>query len=200
MGVDVEMGFSIDRELQTDEQRLLSWRLGEAFNAANFDGPGLNIRQVVGVRQVAGDAVDEQLPDGMVAYYAIANGLSRYYGPGYERGRWPILGMTLRWLAHNLPGEFVLHYGPDSDWGTVPPVITLTDVDQMDVYFFENGHRPYSNSQWDEYPQLCPTCRHPMDQRSTGMGGLHAGYDCDGCGLYRMTTDGGETWEEKRRL
>lgn len=45
--------------------------------------------------------------------------LHRYYGPGYERGPWPVIHNYIVTLRAALPGCTV-HYGGDSDWGNSP--------------------------------------------------------------------------------
>lgn len=46
--------------------------------------------------------------------------LSRYYGPGYERGFWPRIHNYIMAFRAALDGKAVVHYGPDSDWPEAP--------------------------------------------------------------------------------
>jgi hypothetical protein len=77
--------------------------------------------------------------------------LSRYYGPGYERGYWPYIRATFMLLKHHFP-DAVLLYGGDSD---IEDCEEVTDefVAKMDAYWLsENGqnYRKYWKAQQRE--------------------------------------------------
>lgn len=64
--------------------------------------------------------------------------LSRYYGPGYERGYWPYIRATFILLKHHFP-DTILLYGGDVDIEECEEV-TEEFVAKMDAYWLsENG-------------------------------------------------------------
>lgn len=66
--------------------------------------------------------------------------LSRYYGPGYERGPWPDLCAVLM-LLHACPSVQTVWYGGDNtdDAPECPP----TRVQELAAHFMTYGCRPY---------------------------------------------------------
>jgi hypothetical protein len=82
---------------------------------------------------------EESAPDG--ATHEI-NQYHRYYGPGYERGPWPMLAAALMALhaGHNV--ETVWYFGDchDSDKPFTPE-----RVQEFSAHYMTNGDRPYRN-------------------------------------------------------
>jgi hypothetical protein len=66
--------------------------------------------------------------------------LTRYYGPGYERGPWPDIAATLLELLADENIEDV-GYGGDSDEYVEP--VTLAWLTQMNLHYIDNADRPY---------------------------------------------------------
>jgi hypothetical protein len=64
----------------------------------------------------------------------------RYYGPGYERGPWPLLAAALMALhaAHNV--EAVWYFG-DSTEGALP--ISKEKIIEISAHYMTEGDRPY---------------------------------------------------------
>jgi hypothetical protein len=83
--------------------------------------------------------------------------LSRYYGPGYERGPWPTLCAVLMTLMNSPDIESVWYFGDYSCEDDQTP-ITCDDLFEITRHFIANGERPYRG----------PWPSNPKDQRAEG--------------------------------
>lgn len=63
-----------------------------------------------------------------------------YYGPGYERGEWPMISSILKFLRERLPDSLVV-YGPDS--GEDVEVVNDEFLLKMWRYWNNYGTEPY---------------------------------------------------------
>lgn len=107
----------------------------------------------------------------------------RYYGPGYERGNWPLIRAIAEWCEKNIPGGEV-YYGGDSSGVCFAP-FDHGAREAMNDHFLTNGRRPYVHGRGidNRFAIECPTCKVGMYE--TGWGGGPKGYTlfrCDGCG------------------
>lgn len=66
--------------------------------------------------------------------------MTRYYGPGYERGPWPEIAAYLLTLLADKDVEAV-GYGGDSGDHREP--VTLEWLTQMNLHYIDNCERPY---------------------------------------------------------
>jgi hypothetical protein len=64
----------------------------------------------------------------------------RYYGPGYERGPWPLIAATLMSLMASEDVETVWYYGDCSDGDEA---FTTERMEQYNRHYIKNGDRPY---------------------------------------------------------
>ena len=69
--------------------------------------------------------------------------LWRYYGPGYERGPWPIIAGVLMALHASLNVETVWYFGDSVD-GDNP--FTPQRVHEFNAHYMAVGDRPYRNA------------------------------------------------------
>lgn len=107
---------------------------------------------------------------------------SRYYGPDYARGNWPVIRLTIEWLQMRFPGAEVW-YGGDSS-GICAEHMTPERVKQFNDFFLESGRKTYQRAFTslgiDGKPPTCPCC---LIETNNCGGGQDAGYFyCDGCG------------------
>lgn len=65
----------------------------------------------------------------------------RYYGPGYERGPWPLISTVLMVLHASLDVQQVWYFG-DTCGGDEP--FTSSDVIEFSKHYMAEGTRPYS--------------------------------------------------------
>lgn len=116
---------------------------------------------------------------------------SRYYGPSYARGNWPVIRQVIEWLAMRFPtGE--VWYGGDSS-GICAEHMTAARVKEFNDFFLETGRKTYTR-----YPSpfqkssapICPCCRTPSVNTGGGQG--HEFYYCDGCGQKFIQVRGGD--------
>lgn len=115
------------------------------------------------------------------------NFMGWYYGPGYERGNWPIIRATAEFLEMALPGSEVW-YGGDSS-GVLAERLDAAAREKMTAHYLANGHAPYRGSFGGFGSKAAQTCEFcagfPMYE--TGGGGNKTFWWCDGCGLQRVT-------------
>lgn len=110
---------------------------------------------------------------------------TRYYGKGYERGDWPTIRATAEYLEAAFPqGE--VWYGGDSS-GVCAELFDSRARDALNRHFLMHGHEPY-RSYFGSQPKAesCDFCggRH-MNECGGGQGRTF--WQCDGCGLERIT-------------
>ena len=70
--------------------------------------------------------------------YSIST-MMRYYGPGYERGSWPLIYAAIRVLQYALPSHKVF-YGDDSDRSGM----------ECTQEFLESLWKHFSSDHWDD--------------------------------------------------
>jgi hypothetical protein len=68
--------------------------------------------------------------------------LSRYYGPGYERGPWPEICGTLMTLFASTNVKRVWYFGDSIDIENAEP-ITSEEVLNISRHYMQHGERPY---------------------------------------------------------
>src|SRR5215475_3161469 len=105
---------------------------------------------------------------------------TRYFSPGYARGNWPAIRMTIEWLQLRFPAGTVW-YGGDS--GGIEPM-TGERLTSFNEAFLQSSGRTYhpaaTSSRSDDQPPVCPCCLVETDDLGTEQGyGL---FLCDGCG------------------
>lgn len=98
------------------------------------------------------------------------NTLGRFYGPGYERGDFPLLRM----LAEALEYIFRKH-SPEVYYGGDDGRVALFDCparEKLTQYWLEHGGAPYYRGPTgfndDPYPPTCLRCQIPMAQNGWG--------------------------------
>lgn len=64
----------------------------------------------------------------------------RYYGPGYERGPWPLLASVLMSLYAGENVEAVWYFGDCTD-DAIP--ISAEDINKISAHYMAHGDRPY---------------------------------------------------------
>jgi len=69
--------------------------------------------------------------------------LERYYGPGYERGRWPAIKAMGDWLAVNLGERAELRYGSDVAYEWEQLTQWATARAECDSHWEQYENRPY---------------------------------------------------------
>ena len=66
----------------------------------------------------------------------------RYYGPGYERGPWPLIAAVLMILFASENAETVWYFGDDLDFDGDDP-FTSEQVAEFSKHYMKHGNRPY---------------------------------------------------------
>lgn len=131
---------------------------------------------------------------------------TRYYGIGYERGDLPIILAVSSWCEQNIPNSSVW-YGGDSSGVCAKPFNREMREELLRHYLSPKG-RDYFNYRDRELssgkqPPSCSNCvpsRKPNRYSWGGSGATeHAKFYCVGCGTYFTTSDGGTTWERKKK-
>lgn len=73
-------------------------------------------------------------------YTHEVSSMTRYYGPGYERGPWPSIAAYLLELLAD-PNVEAVGYGGDNSDHMEP--VTLEWLTQMNLHYIDNCERPY---------------------------------------------------------
>lgn len=118
--------------------------------------------------------------------------MGRYYGPGYERGTWPILRAIIEWLRRRFPGGEVW-YGGDSS-GICAELMTDERLRRLDDHFYAHGRRPYVRYRPSGSDALtghrAPVCGcADVATVNTGGGRGSSFWWCDGCGAVYITSN-----------
>ena len=71
--------------------------------------------------------------------------LTRWYGPGYERGHWPTIYTAIRILQHCFPGCDI-HYGSDAQELENIPAIGEVDLAHLWRHFLSSRGNNYHGS------------------------------------------------------
>ena len=116
--------------------------------------------------------------------------MSRYYGPGYERGDYATIYLVAQWIERMIPGGEVW-YGGDSSGVNA----TRFDKDAREAlldHFFEFGNGPYENGFGSGMPAVpCTFCGDEPMAHYGGYGTISY-WECCGCGrkaLYEKRYD-----------
>lgn len=107
MGVDAQICAAIPRGTVTHEAvRELAARMREVFH------PYEKIEHCLLLFQSSDEIVsyfgENRYPD--LDIIVVRNSM-RYYGPGYERGPWPVISALLRWMQINFPSAIIYYSG-----------------------------------------------------------------------------------------
>lgn len=187
MGVDVEIRVVPAKNLSAEEIALLGYELGSAVGSDHFfvDTEGEYGRKH---GPLVADANNHYGISGVQILKVRT--LHRYYGPGYERGPWPILRAMIAFLkAH----DCIVHYGSDS--GDTMEIATDDWIATMDKHWASNGGRPYRDyfkSFRGKRGPTCKICGPPLT--NCGGGGADDYWYCQGCGYKAITTGDGKEW------
>jgi hypothetical protein len=186
MGVDVELVANLkDRRLTDDELLSYSVKMCVAIGADNFF-IGLSNNTDHAITRVGADSwhretIVYQSDDNILA----VNMSRRYWGPGYERGDWPVIHYTILWIQTVLDAREVWYGGDTGE------ALELVD-DKMLVSYTNKYLAGDSMNYWMRRlggSWVCPTCRIGTSNCGGGQGDtfLH----CNGCGRnYIQFADG----------
>lgn len=200
MGVDVRMYavLPVERHLRAEGVRQVSSALTEGIGAEHFwlyeksDSHALSL-------PADDDREYDLTPEPAEATQRIiVHVASRYYGPGYERGDWPIIAAIAYWLQHRLGAA--VYYGGDS--GGALELLTSQLTAHLWSHFVKHGHRPYVQG-FDRDGALrlgCTFCRVPMARTGRGGMGAHpwALMSCGSCNKQLESRDNGLTWAPRK--
>lgn len=101
----------------------------------------------------------------------------RYYGPGYERGPWPTIAATLRWLRIRFPNGEVCYSGDSSD---VCQPFSIEKENAMWEHWVAVGGQPYRMG-FGSIGQIDHKCCGRLIMTNGGCGSDLYG-SCLGCG------------------
>lgn len=185
MGVDAEVFCRAKQPLTDKEVARLGYELGAAI------GPDHFLSNVAGTYGKAHGPIsieqenDWEVPgDGQLLNVHM---FMRYYGPGYERGSWPIIRMTLEFLRAK---DLTVYYFGNSGGCGERCEVTDEGIREMDAHWMASGGRPYRDGFGSFRSSKAPTCRVCLEPlTNSGGGGSDDYWTCQGCG-YQAITDG----------
>lgn len=219
MGIDAEMFLKFRRPIEAsevlDQAKRLWHRFGESclFLSSQDYGEGEDRRHcayIVPVIHQDGPDIDPEPGETFVRLSLW----ERFYGPGYERGRWFILDALIRYLNRVWP-EAEVWYGGDSS-GVLHQHADAAFLEEMMAHYVQSGHHPYrptgdSLAQPVSFgglrlegqkceipvPDPCQRCMEPLVR--SGWGKDFASWYCSTCNFATETRDGGKTWAAPKR-
>jgi hypothetical protein len=200
MGVDAEMFVRLkgrDKWLKPEHELAAAYELASTIGADNFvvnfsetDGKlpsgGHHALSIVRPIKDKADARDNGLGSEIIAapdeQFIRVHLWTRYYGPSYARGNWPVIRMTMEWLQLRFP-EAEIWYGGDSS-GICAEHMTADRIKEFNDFFLESGRKTYQRAftslGLDGAPPACPCC---LTVTNNCGGGSDCGFFyCDGCG------------------
>ena len=194
MGIDAEMFVRTKYDFTPEELRVWHFRFGMAFHD-HLWAFGTESNQVPEELQLHEIKVYEQ--DGPTIKpepgerFLRLRPKSRYYGPGYERGNFPILKAMAEFLELLIP-ESEVWYGGDSS-GVLAEKFGPMERQEMLHHWVSNQHMPYADGRNPYMPKqpdepFCPYCKFQTAQY--GWGETFRAYHCLGCGWRHIDRDG----------
>ena len=189
MGVDAEMLVAVPQVISERELKRLGYEMCCAFGAHQFwisrdpEKPRYPLTFDLSWLDGVGDETWTR--------FRVSLG-GRFYGPGYERGNWPLYMNLRRWFLTKLPGCKVFYGGDTSEW---IPEFTHEMEAEFWQHFANVQHHPYNKHPHDGDGldnRRCEFCDELMERN--GWGPCYAAFHCDGCGIAEETKDGGVTW------
>lgn len=195
MGIDARILVKTKVHFTPEQLRHESYLLASALGHDNFFITERHhaLELVVGAWEQDGPSVEPRPGEQFIE----VNLWSRYYGPGYERGHWPIIRGVLCWFWANHP-DCETWYGGDSS-GVCVTRFTPKEVAELDNHFYTRGHRPYLGaftSLKHEKTPVCPWCHELAN--NCGGGGAQSFWHCTGCGMVFIMDPAGVFQFEKR--
>ncbi|MGL6075967.1 MAG: hypothetical protein ACRC8S_17555 [Fimbriiglobus sp.] len=138
MPVDPEIYATTECKMTEAELQVLSDHLAEQVDRTQFShyftGRGVIERVALGEY----DILSDYLP--RTACILRVRLERAFYGPGYERGYWPVIAAVLEFLRRRIP-ESQVWYGPDcGDW---VDQMTPEALDKLWSHWATHGGRPY---------------------------------------------------------
>lgn len=227
MGIDAQLLLRVRSSVTEDDLRHWSWQLAETIGADKLywlhEGKNGAEKPCIWFAPRYQLDDDNPLPLGSIYYQdgedIVAqpgeilleiDPLTRYYGPGYERGDILHICAIAEWCELNIPNCEVW-YGGDSS-GVEATLFDAAARLEMKKHLYSKNGRDYFRGRMDGlFPheaacrpdvsscKLCPTKSNAMLSRY-GFGQNFAAYHCAGCGQNFITRDNGQTWEHKDNL
>lgn len=121
---------------------------------------------------------------------------TRYWGPHYERGDFPLIYTLSAWLEARFAPCGTVMYGGDSSDSLFPldsdarkELIAHAVSDEANNY----RTRTWPTMQGDPKAPHCAFCDRDFTQYMSGP--KTAGFACHGCGTAKVTEDDGKTWK-----
>lgn len=201
MGVDIQLRFTLGRQLDPAALRKLAWRLAGAFYREEVFYLGIVKPQQAITMEVPGSEnwpKDVPVQPGESLY--TVHMMGRYYGPDYERGDPVTIIGVAEWIEANLP-DARLWYGGDCEDQLSPFDQVARQV--LKAHFWEYGHYPYASYIGGIFGPVkmpeCKLCQEPMLE-SGGGGGISFCF-CYGCtarAIADMTGNVLRYWTDKK--
>ena len=104
--------------------------------------PEIHERVHNAVQSIGGDGIAFRAAHGEDPALTFCTSWRSYYGPGYERGPWPVISAVLDILRAVAPDGEVYYHG-DSSWYFELPPFTREDQDAV--------WRHWAGPHWDDY-------------------------------------------------
>ena len=127
--------------------------------------------------------------------FVLAHLMTRYYGPGYERGDLPFLIALAEWLERKLkPCE--VWYGGDSSGVCAEPFGAKERAAMLDHLASANGRDYFRQTGMLSAGESaeCDFCEAPMNAQL--FSNIKTGFECAGCGLRTMVHRDGKIESE----
>lgn len=206
MGIDAEMFVRHrGRALTELEVRRLAGELAAAFGCDFFiiRPPAVLLPEGRHVLDIVSRCIQDGGPDIVPEpgeQFIRVNLFTRYYGPGYERGDWPLIAGVARWLRYRIPDCSVWYGSDHSCYEELTPELERAIWD----HFCKYGHAPYNerDSPLAGTGPWCDFCVRYMTRIHSKAHG--DGWMCCGCNLSvrsvgsgRFIECAGTTWDPK---
>ena len=190
MGIDAMMFVRTKTKITPDDLRRLSFRMCSALGAENFFHgypPNCHALEFCKIWEQDGPDINSENGETFVDVHLY----TRYYGPGYERGDFPLIAATAEWLERNIKGSEVW-YGGDSS-GVCAKKFDKKVREEFWKHFCGEHGADYRTDR-----ESGPECRLCLENMTRYMwsGDSGGGYCCHGCGQKLETRDGGKTYFE----
>jgi hypothetical protein len=137
MPVEAHILVTLDEPVREDVLRSLASDLSEALGEdrlLDLGGRGVLFRE----KEQDYNFLPDRLPRAVCVLRACL--LTPYYGPHYERGRWPEIAAALEFLRRRLPTGRVWYGRDDGDWVRE---VTRESLDELWNHWAAHGGRPY---------------------------------------------------------
>ena len=183
MGVYAEMLVKVKGKVTPAQVRQWSYETTEAFGYENFWLDPEKDRHALAIVKLFmqdGPDIHPEKDETLIRVHLS----TRYYGPGYESGNFPLIYVLAQYLEEKIPNSQIF-YGGDSS-GICATLFDSRARMKLFQHYAREGHQPYRLN--GDTGEVCKFCKVRVVQY--GWGPNYKAFQCNGCGYKIIIKNG----------